>query len=113
MSSAFEPTPLRPDAPAIPELKKLSRDHINNFDAVSVGGLTARQHAAITLCVPDSGVSWLDAMIDQRRRDEFAAKALAAVVGAIMPTECHRWIAADFSREAYEIADAMIAASKQ
>lgn len=42
-------------------------------------------------------------------RDYFAAKALSAVVGAIMPQECHRWSVADFADEAYKLADAMLA----
>lgn len=42
-------------------------------------------------------------------RDYFAAKALTAVVGSIMPQECHNWNAGDFAREAYDLADAMLA----
>ncbi|MES2346286.1 MAG: hypothetical protein V4641_01825 [Pseudomonadota bacterium] len=42
-------------------------------------------------------------------RDDFAAKALPGVIAAIMQQECHRWTSADFAREAYELADAMLA----
>ena len=31
-------------------------------------GMTLRQYAAIKLCVPDSGLPWLDEMIVQSRR---------------------------------------------
>lgn len=48
-------------------------------------GLTPRQYAAIHLCVPDSGLDWLDAMIDRARRDEFAEKAMVALVSKFPP----------------------------
>lgn len=38
-------------------------------------GMTLRQYAAIKLRVPNSGTDWLDEMIVQSLRDEFAAKA--------------------------------------
>lgn len=41
--------------------------------------------------------------------DRFAAKALLGVVTAIMQFEGHNWKPSDFAREAYEIADAMLA----
>ena len=40
-------------------------------------GMSLRQYAAIHLRVPDSGLPWLDEMIDRARRDEFAGKAMA------------------------------------
>ena len=40
------------------------------------GGMTLRQYAAIKLRVPDSGLDWLDAMIQESRRDEFAGHAM-------------------------------------
>lgn len=82
-------------------------------------GLTARQHAAIALCVPASGEEWLDSMIRARLRDEYAAKAMHAV------TTTDMWLDPDDEREngesdmeqiailAYEMADAMLAASKK
>ncbi len=39
-------------------------------------GMTLRQYAAIKLRVPDSGTDWLDQMIQQSLRDDFAAKAM-------------------------------------
>ena len=39
-------------------------------------GMTLRQYAAIKLRVPNSGTDWLDEMIRESLRDEFAASAL-------------------------------------
>jgi len=36
--------------------------------AYNHNGMTLRQYAAIKLCVPDSGLPWLDEMIVQSRR---------------------------------------------
>lgn len=44
-------------------------------------GLSIRQYAAIKLKVPNSGTDWLDEMIRQSLRDEFAAKAMHAKKG--------------------------------
>jgi len=45
-----------------------------------ISGLTARQHAAIELRVPDSGLDWLDAMIRESRRMDFAGQAPAGLM---------------------------------
>ncbi len=37
-------------------------------------GMSQRAFAAINLRVPDSGIDWLDAMILQAKRDEFAGQ---------------------------------------
>ena len=42
------------------------------------GGMSLRQYAAIKLKVPDSGTDWLDEMINQSLRDDFAAKVMQA-----------------------------------
>lgn len=63
-------------------------------------GLTARQYAAIKLRVPDSGDEWLDAMIRESLRDEFAGKVLPAYIA--MPAN-------NPSILAYAVADKMIA----
>lgn len=113
MSGAFDPTPLRPDAPAMPVDGGYPGDDLRN--KIMGGGLTARQHAAIALCVPDSGTDWLDAMIDQRRRDECAGRAMQAMItkssgqDATGGTKGVPLIAG----YAYEFADAMLAASKR
>jgi len=44
------------------------------------GGMSLRQYAAIHLRVPDSGVDWLDEMIRKAQRDDFAAKAMHAII---------------------------------
>lgn len=72
-------------------------------------GLTARQHTAIALRVPDSGTDWLDDMIRASLRDQFAGQALNALIGTIVPIEKHGWSDADFVREAYDMADAAMA----
>jgi hypothetical protein len=42
-----------------------------------VKGMTLRQYAAIKLRVPDSGTDWLDDMIREGRRMDYAGQALA------------------------------------
>lgn len=54
---------------------------------VGTSGLSIRQYAAITLRVPNSGTDWLDAMIRESLRDEFAAKAMQSIVGMMYHTE--------------------------
>ncbi len=72
--TAFDPTPLRPDAPAMPHASLT----VNGVPLSP--GLTARQHAAIALRVPDSGTEWLDAMIRESQRDQFAQSAAQALL---------------------------------
>lgn len=71
-------------------------------------GMSLRAYAAIKLCVPDSGLPWLDDMIRQARHDRFAGQALAGVL-ANWPAD-----ARIDERRAQEIADfaadAMLAA---
>jgi hypothetical protein len=65
-------------------------------------GMTMQQYAAIKLKVPDSGTDWLDEMIRQSLRDDFAAKAmLRTSVGSSYE---------QLAKTAYEIADAMLKA---
>lgn len=110
MSGAFDTTPLRPDAPAMP-IHSHEAAHWNE-PVPYEPGLTARQHAAIALRVPDSGTDWLDAMIRTSLRNEFAAQALeglcAHMVGA--NTQGHEDRAQANARVAYKYADAMLAA---
>lgn len=44
-------------------------------------GMTLRQHAAIELRVPDSGVDWLDEMIRKARRMDLAGQIPSLPVG--------------------------------
>jgi hypothetical protein len=41
-------------------------------------GMTMQQYAAIKLKVPNSGIDWLDEMIRQSIKDDFAAMAMDA-----------------------------------
>jgi len=76
-------------------------------------GMTLRQYAAIKLKVPNSGTDWLDDMIRQSLKDDFAAKALTTMFyPAIMESiqtdvdlNCDK--VAEF---AYVMADAMLKA---
>lgn len=77
-------------------------------------GMSLRQYAAIHLCVPDSGLDWLDEMIGAARRDRFAGQALAALAMKMGEEreEAINNLDADAGWEAalaYRIADAMLA----
>ena len=59
------------------------KDHGHNIiSQITMGGLTARQHAAIELRVPDSGLDWLDVMIEKRNLMDFAGQAMLALITA-------------------------------
>jgi hypothetical protein len=68
-------------------------------------GKTLREYAAIHLMVPNSGKDWLDDMIRKAQRDQFAAKAMQALVTADQMTP-RDYVAND----AYGYADAMLKA---
>jgi hypothetical protein len=65
-------------------------------------GMTLRQYAAIKLKVPNSGTDWLDDMIRQSLKDDFAAKAM---LRTSVNTSYE-----DLAKTAYKIADAMLKA---
>ena len=70
-------------------------------------GMTLRQYAAIKLCVPDSGVPWLDEMIVQSNRERLAAAALQGLMAEYDPEdELEQHIA----KWSYKAADAMLKA---
>jgi hypothetical protein len=46
-------------------------------------GMTLRQYAAIHLKRPQSGLPWLDEMIEQARRDAFAGQALQGLLAKL------------------------------
>lgn len=76
-------------------------------------GMTIRQYAAIKLRVPDSGEEWLDDMIRQSLRDEFAGKAMQAMLALAMtaPTPERAARAGELvSTIAYSTADTMLEA---
>ena len=74
-------------------------------------GLSARQYAAIKLRVPNSGTEWLDDMIRDSLRDQFAGQALAGILASEAGNNFYS--PADASGRAYRMADAMIAARKE
>lgn len=72
-------------------------------------GLTARQYAAIHLCIPDSGVDWLDAMILRKQRDDLAARAMQGMLHDASAYDNKRLCCGeDYAVIAYDIADSMI-----
>jgi hypothetical protein len=71
-------------------------------------GTTLRQYAAIKLKVPDSGTDWLDDMIRQSLRDDFAAKAMQAYITAWAINREHPLFDETTSQSAYMVADAML-----
>lgn len=80
-------------------------------------GMTLRQYAAIKLRVPDSGTEWLDDMIRQSLRNEFAAKAVAGILAnpdiSASAARCNvstEQFRDDVSFAAYRVADAMLKA---
>jgi hypothetical protein len=82
-------------------------------------GMSLRQYAAIKLRVPDSGVDWLDAMIERANRDHFAGQALMGDM-ASQSVGTGEWgntarceILFDRAKLFYRYADAMIAARKE
>ena len=75
-------------------------------------GMTLRQYAAIKLRVPNSGTDWLDEMILASLRDDLAAKAMQGMAGS--HGYCERgWDQKDLSGQAYELADATLAARRE
>lgn len=70
-------------------------------------GMDLRQYAAIKLRVPQSGDDWLDDMIREARRMDFAAMALQ---GLLVDAG---WDMGYISKLSYEMADAMLKAREQ
>lgn len=73
-------------------------------------GMTLRQYAAIKLRVPNSGTDWLDEMIVQSLRDEFAAKAMQGLMGRAWGDIPADELFAIWSESAYAISDVMVKA---
>lgn len=63
-----------------------------------------RKYAAIELRVPDSGTEWLDDMIRQAKRDEFAGQAMAGLLAESL----HDCGPDGVAHDCYEYADAML-----
>lgn len=83
--------------------------------------MSSREYAAIELCVPDSGIDWLDDMIRQSLCDRFAGMALQGMLAGVESNpDCMVAALADsesrglkiyehFAQRAFKEADAMIA----
>lgn len=81
--------------------------------------MSIRQYAAIKLRVPESGTPWLDAMIRESLRNEFAGQALipvTAMLAAEVAVDIHNGTRPTlnvpltrFAELAYGMADAMLA----
>ena len=84
--------------PAFPTLT----EHGFNYGAP---GMTLQEYAAIKLKMPNSGTEWLDEMISQSLRNDFAAKAMQAYTsserGQEAPPESVAFVA-------YQMADEMM-----
>jgi hypothetical protein len=81
-------------------------------------GMSLRQYAAIKLRVPDSGEEWLDKMILQSLRDEFAGRVIPEVFKqyADQANAKNTWDAGwqhYLSKDAYALADALLKAREQ
>lgn len=72
------------------------------------GGMDLRQYAAIQLCVPDSGLDWLDDMIRQARKDRVQDQILNGAMSTgyyfMRDTKGDEWI----GQRSRELADAVI-----
>jgi len=71
-------------------------------------GMSLRQYASIHLKVPQSGLPWLDEMINEARRDAFAGQALAGLLADPSVTASEKCVAIS----AMDYADAMIEAGR-
>jgi hypothetical protein len=96
--------------PAFPQhlLDTKSSSGIVTSDEMDCAGMTLRQYAAIPLKVPESGLDWLDAMIRESKRDDFAAKAMQGMAGSNAYCK-HGWALDKMAEQAYALADAMLA----
>ena len=72
-------------------------------------GMTLRQYAAIKLCVPNSGLTWLDEMIVQSNRVQSNRERLAAAALEKASRGLDR-NADEIAKRAFYIADAMLKA---
>ena len=74
-------------------------------------GMTLHQYAAIKLKIPDSGTDWLDEMIRQSLRNDFAAQAMQGLIASPRGLLGKNEITdADYAQVAYLVADAMLKA---
>jgi hypothetical protein len=81
---------------------------------VTIVELTAKEYAAIHLCVPDSGNDELDAMIRRAQREKLAGRAMQGIISK-SPFVEHPQTFEVYNKTAlgaYDYADALIAAGE-
>lgn len=87
--------------------------HIDIIDENGQGqtyeGLTKREYAAIHLKQPNSGEPWLDDMIRQAKRDEFAGMALRGLLSDHRNThDLNDPLDKELAKASYAMANAMM-----
>jgi hypothetical protein len=87
--------------------KQIMEQAFPNPHRTDMTGMTLRQYAAIKLKVPDSGTDWLDDMIRQSIKDDFAAMALPWVAEDLPASDGFYTKVATLS---YELAEVMMKA---
>lgn len=90
-------------------IKPAFPQHVEDAAFRDIEGLTTQQYAAIHLKVPNSGLDWLDDMIRQSLRDDFATKAMQSLLATITEYPDERW-REGLAIDAYMVADAMLSA---
>ena len=101
------------DKPAFPVVSYMQPQGIGVSVMEIKGGMSLREYAAIKLRVPDSGTDWLDAMIEKSLLNEFAGKAMQAVIvnsdrSSTAVSEVDQWV----GNYGFVVAQAMLKASK-
>jgi hypothetical protein len=74
------------------------------LEHTEIPGITAREHAAIALRVPDSGQMWLDAMIRESRRWDAAERIMPGLVSNLENLGALRTIGAANGLSAEDVA---------
>ena len=97
------PVPIEDGGPAFPT-------DSDAYNGTGLCGMTLRQYAAIKLRVPQSGLDWLDDMIRESQRNEFAVQALAGYLAC--PDTCESWTHRVMAVQSYLQADQMLQAQK-
>jgi hypothetical protein len=87
--------------------KQIMEQAFPNPHRTDMSDMNLRQYAAIKLKVPNSGTDWLDEMIRQSLKDDFAAKAMQGLLAADTQFTMY---SAQIAEIAYKQADEMLKA---
>jgi hypothetical protein len=96
----------------------LGGDFCENYEPDKTFKLSNRAIAAIHLCVPDSGDEQLDAIIRRAQRERLAGQSVNGLISSpCLNPHFVKGLSADeqinhFSKEAYKLADALMAAGE-